>query len=120
MNVVLLRALAVAVLALAPLQLPNLDGTPVDPFQPEAGTKATVLLFVSTDCPISNRYAPDVRRLHETFAKDGVVFWLIYPNPADAVPDIRDHLKSFSYPGTALRDLRHAAVQRAGAALTPE
>ena len=120
MNVVLLRALAFAALALAPLQLPNLDGTLVDPFQPPVGTKAIVLLFVSTDCPISNRYAPDVRRLHDTFAKDGVAFWLIYPNPADAVADIRDHLKSFSYPGTALRDLRHDAVKRAGATITPE
>jgi hypothetical protein len=85
-----------------------------------AGVKASVLLFVSTDCPISNRYAPDVRKLHDLYAKDAVAFWLIYPNPADAVVDIRDHLKSFSYPGTALRDLRHDVVKRAGATITPE
>ena len=29
------------------------------------GTLAlTVLLFVSTDCPVSNRYAPEISRLH--------------------------------------------------------
>jgi hypothetical protein len=100
--------------------IPDLDGKLVNPFEAPAGTTATVLLFVSTDCPISNRYAPDVRRLHDRYAKDGVVFRLIYPNPADAVDDIRDHLKSFSYPGTALRDLHHDAVKQAGATITPE
>ena len=49
-----------------------------------------------------------------------MAFWLVYPNPADAVSDIRDHLKSFSYPGTALRDPKHDLVKRAGATITPE
>jgi AhpC/TSA family len=120
MTAVLVRALAAAVLALVSVQLPDLDGRLVDPFAPPAGTRATVLLFISTDCPISNRYAPDVRRLHDQYASDGVVFRLIYPNPADSVDDIRDHLKAFSYPGTALRDPHHDAVKRAGATITPE
>jgi len=120
MTAVLLRALAVAALALLPVQLPDLDGTLVDPFQAAAGTKAIVLLFISTDCPISNRYAPDIRRLHDVYAKEGAVFRLIYPDPADTVEEIREHLKSFSYPGTALRDLHHDAVKRAGATITPE
>ena len=116
----MLRAIVLAALTAASVQVPNLDGTLVDPLAPATGTKATVLLFVSTDCPISNRYAPDIRKLHETFAKQGVAFWLVYPNPADAVADIRDHLKSFSYPGTALRDPKHDLVKRAGATITPE
>jgi hypothetical protein len=120
MIAVLVRALAVAILALLPVQLPDLNGTLTDPFGAPTGTKAIVLLFVSTDCPISNRYAPEVRRLHDRYSKDGVVFRLVYPNPAESVDDIRDHLKSFSYPGTALRDPRHDAVKRAGATITPE
>jgi hypothetical protein len=101
-------------------RVPDLDGRLVDPLEPAAGVKATVVLFVSTDCPISNRYAPDIRKLHETFAKQGVAFWLVYPNPADTVADITDHLKSFSYPGTALRDPKHDLAKRAGATITPE
>ena len=108
---------AVAVMA---TRVPDLDNRLVDPLAPSPAAKATVLLFVSTDCPISNRYAPDIRMLHDTFAKQGVAFWLVYPNPADAVSDIRDHLKSFSYPGTALRDVKHELVKRAGATITPE
>jgi hypothetical protein len=120
MIVAMVRILVLTALAAVSVHIPDLDGKLVDPFEALAGAKATVLLFVSTDCPISNRYAPDVRRLHDRFSKDGVVFRLIYPNPAENVDDIRDHLKSFSYPGTALRDPRHDAVKRAGATITPE
>jgi hypothetical protein len=116
----MLRMAAIAVLAVLAIRAPDLDGNLRDPFQHVDGTKATVLLFVSTDCPISNRYAPDVRKLYDVYAKDGVAFWLIYPNPADTVADIRDHLKAFSYPGTALRDVGHDIVKRAGATITPE
>lgn len=111
---------ALAVLAVVSTRVPDIDGRLVDPFAPAAGTRATVILFISTDCPISNRYAPDVRKLHDAYAKDGVAFWLVYPNPADAVSDIRDHLASFKYPGTALRDVSHGLVKRAGATITPE
>lgn len=114
------RVLGIAVVTLISSGIPDLDGKLVNPFETSAGTKATVLLFVSTDCPISNRYAPDVRRLHDQYAKDGVVFRLIYPNPADTVADIRDHLKAFAFPGSALRDLHHDASKRAGATITPE
>jgi hypothetical protein len=37
----------------------GLDGSPLDPLAADA--PATVLVFVSTHCPISNRYAPTVR-----------------------------------------------------------
>ncbi len=116
----MLRLAALALIAAASTGIPDLNGRLVDPLQPQPGTKATVLLFVSTDCPISNRYAPDVRKLYDAYSKDGVAFWLIYPNPSDAVSDIRDHLKSFSYGGTALRDPKHDLVKRAGATITPE
>ena len=119
----MLRFLAAALLSAvsaASVRLPDLAGTLVDPFQSQASTKATVLLFVSTDCPISNRYAPDIRKLSDTYSKDGVAFWLVYPNPAESVADIRDHVKSFSFPGTALRDLKHDLAKAAGATITPE
>ena len=91
-----------------------------DPFQPAAGTKATVLLFVSSTCPVSNRYAPDFRRLNDEYSKAGVAFWLIYPDPADTDQDIREHIAEFKLPGTPVRDVTHALAKRAGATITPE
>ncbi len=116
----MLRLAALAIAAVVSTAVPSLDGTLIDPLKLAPGTKATVLLFVSSDCPISNRYAPDIKKLHAAYAKDGVAFWLVYANPADAVSDIRDHIKQFSYPGTPLRDVKHDLVKRAGATITPE
>ena len=100
----------------------TLSGASVDPLDAPAGTKAIVFLFTSTDCPISNRYAPEVRRLAETYGSKGVVFRLVYPNPADTAAAIREHMSAFSYAGAAdaLRDPQHALVKLAGATVTPE
>jgi len=91
-----------------------------DPFQPAAGTTATVLLFVSSTCPVSNRYAPDFRRLSDEYSRAGVAFWLIYPDPADTDKDVREHISEFKLPGTPIRDVSHALTKRAGATITPE
>ena len=45
------------------LRLPDLDNRLVDPFQTAADTRAIAFLFISVDCTISNRYAPEIRRL---------------------------------------------------------
>jgi hypothetical protein len=100
----------------------SLSGGTVDALQAPAGTKAIVFLFTSTDCPISNRYAPDVLRLAEEFAPKGVVFRLVYPNPADSVGAIKEHMSAFRYAGVleGLRDPKLALVKHTGVTITPE
>jgi hypothetical protein len=80
----------------------------------------TVLIFISTDCPISNRYAPEVRRLYDEFTPRGVRFRLVYPNPLDGEPAINRHLLEFGLPAIAERDRDHTIVKMAGATITPE
>jgi hypothetical protein len=113
-------ALQAAVHAAAPPRLLDLDGRAVDPFVHAAGVRVSVFVFVSVDCPVSNRYAPEVMRLHDRFGKQGVELVLVYPNPADAPAKIREHMNAFSYPLRALRDPQHALVKVAGAKVTPE
>jgi hypothetical protein len=96
----------------------DLDGHAVDPLSRPAA--ATVLLFVSTRCPISNRYAPEIARLAGEFAGRSVEFFLVYPLDGDGPPAIREHLRAYSLPLTALRDPAHALVRAAGVATTPE
>lgn len=107
-------------LVAAALQLLDLNNKPADPFQLTADAKAVVFLFTATDCPISNRYAPEVQRVHDAFAARGVRFFLVYPNPADKPKMIREHAKSFGYPAEVVRDPRQALVKRAQATVTPE
>jgi redoxin len=79
-----------------------------------------VLIFTSVDCPISNRYAPDVRRLQERFAVDGVRVSLVFANPHDTPAAVRDHTKAFGYRMEIVLDPRQDLVKRTGATVTPE
>jgi Redoxin len=115
-----LAALLVSPLTAADVRVRDLDDRPIDPLKAPAGTKAMAFLFVSVDCPISNRYAPEVRRLYDKFTAQGITFSLVYPNPVEPVAAIRRHLKDYGYPMRALRDPRHEFVKMAGATITPE
>ena len=101
------------------LRLPDLDGRQVEPLLAN-GAKAIVFIFIRTDCPLSNRYAPEVRRLHDRFAKSGVRFWLVYPDPGESGETIRNHIKEYEYRLSALRDPEHKLVKMSGAQVTPE
>jgi AhpC/TSA family len=102
------------------LRLEDLSGRLVDPFARESNARANVFLFLSTECPISSRYAPELRRLRDRFASRGVTFWMIYPNPSESGEAIREHMKAFAYPGRALRDPQQLAVRLTQATVTPE
>lgn len=78
----------------------------------------TVLVFTTTDCPISNRFAPEIQRLATKFASD-VRFVFVYPVPADSEAAIREHRKKFGG-GEWQRDASQKLVKLTGVTVTPE
>jgi hypothetical protein len=109
------------VLPLVAVLIRSLAGTPVDALGAPAGAKAIVYIFTSVDCPISNRYAPEIRRLVETFAPQGVAFRLVYPSRVEEAPAIREHMAAFGHDGLeAFKDPASALVKFTGATITPE
>jgi protein-disulfide isomerase len=84
-----------------------------------AAEPITVLVFTTTDCPISNRYAPEIERLAAAF-KGKARFTLVYPVPADSPEMIREHVKKFAYSIDTLRDTDQKLVKRTGVTVTPE
>ncbi len=108
-----------AAFAAGDLQLQDLSGAAVDPFR-DTGVRVRVFLFTRTDCPISNRYAPEVQRLAREFAKDGFRFWLVYLDPGEPGEQIARHSEEFGYQQPALRDPEHRLVRLTGAEVTPE
>ena len=81
--------------------------------------KLTVLIFVRTDCPISNRYAPMIQQLG-TDRVDRATFFLVYPSRKETAEAIRRHLKEFGYTLAAIRDPQHILVKQSAAQITPE
>jgi hypothetical protein len=90
------------------------------PALPAVGDPTTVFVFARTDCPLTNRYAPELRRLRDRFAARSVRFWLVYPDPGETEIDVQRHAREFGYGMATLRDPQHALVRRAGARVTPE
>ena len=86
---------------------------------PLTENRVKVLVFVRIDCPISNRYAPEICRLHDRYAEN-VSWWLVYPNPTLTVSQINDHVREFGYPCRTFHDEFHQLVREAGATITPE
>lgn len=96
----------------------DVDGKPFDPFQAARG-KAVVLIFVRTDCPISNRYAPTIQQLGAAHP-DQVALFLVYPSKKETAAAIRKHEKDFGYIFAAIRDPQHILVKQSDAQVTPE
>jgi AhpC/TSA family protein len=105
--------------ALAVVGVLDLAGGHVDPL-PGPGAGPAVLVFVRTDCPIANRYAPELRRLHDRFARRGISFWLVYPDPSETPEAIRRHQRDFGLGFRAVRDPQHELVRATQATVTPE
>jgi hypothetical protein len=96
----------------------DLTGSPVDPLKSSPG-KVVVLIFVRTDCPISNRYSPAIQQLSAQYL-DKAAFWLVYPAKNESAEMIRKHERAFGYNLPALRDLHLALVRQSHVQITPE
>src|SRR5262249_12928525 len=70
----------------------DLDGT-VHPHPGRA--RATVLVFLGTECPISNRYVPDLNELARAHAAEGVVVYGVLSSPHTTRAAAFEHRKRF-------------------------
>lgn len=101
------------------------DGLPHDPFRPDGA--ANVIVFVATDCPISNSYAPEIQRICRDYRSRGVACFLIYedvdvtssPTPLDDA--VKEHVREFRYVDVpAVVDRSRLIARRAKASITPQ
>ena len=107
------------------VQLRDLNGRVIAPFTPSGA--ASVVFFVATDCPVSNSYAPEIRRVCRDYGPRGVKCSLIYedvdthPSAAPLDQQVRTHLREYGYLGfTAVVDRDRVAATRAKASITPQ
>jgi peroxiredoxin len=83
------------------------------------GKKAVVLLFLGTECPVSNFYAPEYARLARAFADKGVLFYGVHPDPDVKAGDAAKHAAEYRIPFPVLLDPTQAATRQAGVAVVP-
>ena len=97
----------------------DVDGRAVA-LTPQANGHVLVLVFVASDCPISNRYMPELVRLRSRFAADGMALWFVYPNLTETAGAIRAHQATYGANGDVLRDPDQKLARMTGAKVTPE
>ena len=101
------------------LALTDLSGHIV-PLVNSTQARASIFVFIRTDCPISDRYLPELERQQRQAVATGVEFALVFVDATESSGAIAAHLRSFNYAGRVIRDDRHTLVRLAGAKTTPE
>ena len=93
--------------------------TPTSLFAPSEHTHAIV--FVASDCPISNGYAPEIQRICRAYAGKGVRCTLVYEDAGITRAAVQAHVETYRYHGVdTVIDTSQSIARRAGATVTPE
>ena len=101
---------------------PSLDvlhARPADPALRSTNVLARVLIFVSNDCPISNRYCPEIRKLHDAYAPRGIAFWLVHSDADETLASVREHDREYNLNLPCVMDPDHALARHCQAEIIP-
>ena len=115
-----LAALALSAVLHPAMRVRDIDGVERQPLEVEKG-HAEALFFISKDCPISNYYSHEIRRICDEYAARGLGCALVYVDPGLSDADARKHASEYghgAYPKFV--DRTHALVAATGATVTPE
>lgn len=87
---------------------------------PLRSKKATVVLFLSAECPIGNRYAPEIARIESEFRPKGIGFVHVYPSDGSDAEAVKRHAKEFAFKSPGVMDPKAEFAKWVGATVTPE
>jgi hypothetical protein len=84
------------------------------------GQDVTVVVFISTVCPVSNSYNLRMKELYRVYAPKGVKFEFLNANQNESPAEVEDHARSVGFPFPVMRDSNNVMADRLGAEYTPE
>jgi hypothetical protein len=114
-----LLALALGTIPNPSIKAPDIDGIEREPLKAASG-RIQALFFVTTDCPVSNYYSHEIRRICDDYSHRGAACELIYVDPVTTDAEARRHAEEYghgNYP--KIVDRTHALVKATGARITP-
>lgn len=81
---------------------------------------ATVIVFVTTTCPIARAMQPTLTKLHKEFTPKGVQFLAVQVDVTLEKEDVADYVKDYGTPLPQFVDSKHKLVNTFKAKITPE
>jgi hypothetical protein len=99
--------------------LQKLDGGTITGI-PYDHTNLTVVVFVSSECGITNAYAPTLRSLWYEYRDQSVAFWCVYTDVRKPLTALQCHARDFQLPPTAVFDSHLQLASELAATVTPQ
>jgi hypothetical protein len=81
--------------------------------------KAVVLVFLGTQCPVSNLYVPSVLEMEKKYREQGVLFLAVYPNDGEDLDQIAMHSHDRDVPFPVLKDVGQILADQVGVTRVP-
>ena len=104
---------------IAAFSLPDTDGKVVEVGNWDK-SKATVIMFVATQCPVSNAYNERMEKLATDYSAKGVRFVGVNSNKQESSEEIAGHSKKNGFTFPVLKDKGNVIADKMGAKVTPE
>ena len=79
-----------------------------------------VFVFLAAECPVAQRYAMRLKRMHAEFSDAQVTFVGIYSNENDTLADVKAYIARAAYPFPIVKDSDGSFARRLGATMTPQ
>jgi peroxiredoxin len=83
-------------------------------------SKAVVVVFLGTECPVNNAFLPILTALAEEYGPRGVAFLGISSNRQDTAARVAEHARKHNLPFPILKDAQNKVADQFGAQRTPE
>ena len=83
-------------------------------------SKAIVIIFVATECPVSNAYNSRMEDLYNEYSSKDIAFLGINSNKAESVEMIKEHAEENDLTFTILKDANNLVADEFDASFTPE
>jgi peroxiredoxin len=99
--------------------LSDSSGKPVD-LQSLHGNKATIVVFLSFECPICTSYLQPLGEMFDAYRSKGTAVVGVVVGDDETSADVARQIKEFRITFPVLRDDKHIAADAFGAAITPE
>ena len=83
-------------------------------------SKAIVIMFIATQCPVSNAYNSRMEKIYKDYKDKEITFLGINSNKAEDVTEIREHAEDNGLTFPILKDERNIIADKFAASYTPE
>lgn len=85
-----------------------------------AKAEATVVIFISAVCPVSNAYHDRYQRMASDYKDRGVQFVFVNSNDNETLAEVKEHMRAAEFSFPVYKDWKNVVADKLRASMTPE